>query len=353
MTESPELSRVLVTGGSGFLGSHIVSQLLANPNTSVGIISRNPRAIFNNTRLSLHPADLSSETSVRAVFDTFQPQVVIHTASPPHTAPSAELKSANIAGTNNLLACGKTCSATHAFVYTSSDSAIQSSSASDGPLTEANAKLYDEQHYPSIYAMTKAVADAAVTAANCADLRTAVLRIPAVYGERDWNLLPQFVTGVRKNEHKMQVGANIKTFEFIYAGKAAEAHILAARALLTPQTAEGVAGEAFFISDGRPEPFFDFARRCYAAMGSPVEKGDITVIPMAAMQMMASAGEWAYSVFTLGMKTPKLRRHGIDHLDKNCYWSIEKAKKRLGYEPVVDQDAAIKRSMEWAVVNTP
>jgi len=36
-------------------------------------------------------------------------------------------------------------------------------------------------------------------------------------------------------------------------------------------------------------------------------------------------------------------------LAHGCYWSIEKSKERLGYEPVADQDAAIKQSMQWAM----
>jgi sterol-4alpha-carboxylate 3-dehydrogenase (decarboxylating) len=342
-----QLERVLVTGGSGFLGAAIVQQLLANPTTSVAITSRNP--VGGDDRLLLHAVDIASRTEIQAVFDTFKPQIVIHTASPKPTDKAATLARANIEGTNILLDCAKACSATHAFVYTSTDSAIE---PTQEPLTEDKAKLYDEKHFVNPYGMSKAVADAAVQAANCKDLFTAVIRLPSIYGEKDNNFIPQLVSSVRKNEHKMQLGPNKKVFEFVYVEKAAEAHILAACALLNPETASGVAGEAFLVSDGRPEPFFDFARRCYAAMGSPVAPSEVTVVPMPAIQFMASAGEWAYSIFTLGTMTPKLRRVSIDHLDKGCCWSIQKAKERLGYEPVADQDAAIKRSMDWALANT-
>jgi sterol-4alpha-carboxylate 3-dehydrogenase (decarboxylating) len=342
------LERVLVTGGSGFLGAHIIEQLLADSTTCIAITSRHPRA-HADKRVAIHAADIASKVDVQAIFDTFKPQIVIHAASPKPTDTAAALVRANIEGTKVLLDCARSCSETRAFVYTSSDSAVE---PSQEPLSEEQAKLYDEHHYPNYYAMSKAVADAAVQAANCDDLRTAVIRIPSIYGEKDNNFMPQLVSSVRKKEHKMQIGQNKKLFEFCYVAKAAEAHILAARVLLNPETAAGIAGEAFFISDGKPEPFFDFARRCYASIGSPVSPKQITVIPMSAMQMMASTGEWAYSVFTLGTMKPTLRRKNIDHLDKQSRWSIEKAKKRLEYEPVADQDAAIKRGMEWAMANT-
>jgi sterol-4alpha-carboxylate 3-dehydrogenase (decarboxylating) len=339
--------RVLVTGGSGFLGAALVQQLLADPATLVAITSRNP--VRSNDRIHLHAADLTSEKDIQAVFDTFRPDVVIHTASPKPTDKAPILARANIEGTKLLLNCAKLCSETRAFVYTSSDSAIE---PTQEPLTEDKARLYDEDHYVNAYGMSKGVADAAVQAANCKDLRTAVIRLPSIYGERDNNFVPQLVSSVRKKEHKTQLGPNKKLFEFVYVEKAAEAHLLAVRALLDPDTVTGVAGEAFFISDGRSEPFFDFARRCYAAMGYPVAPSEVTVIPMSAVQLMASLGEWAYTILTLGTMTPKLRRVSIDHLDKGCCWSIEKAKQRLGYEPVADQDAAIKRSVDWALANS-
>jgi sterol-4alpha-carboxylate 3-dehydrogenase (decarboxylating) len=346
---SQKLKRVLVTGGGGFLGAHIIEQLLIDPDTLVASTSRNPTVLLEHARLSYHAADIASEEQIQAIFEKFRPQVVIHTASPQSTATTATLIRTNIVGTQVLLRCAKSCSETRAFIYTSSDSAVEPTQT---PLTEDKAKLYDEKHYVNPYGMTKAVADAAVQAANCDELQTAIIRLPGIYGERDTNFIPQLVSSVRKKEHKMQIGQNKKLFEFVYVANAAEAHILAARALLNPKTAVGVAGEALFISDGRPEPFFDFARRCYAAIGSPVAQKEVTVIPMPLMQAMASAGEWAYYIFTLGMVEPTLRRRSIDHLNKGCCWSIEKARKRLGYVPVEDQDAAIRKSMQWAVANT-
>jgi sterol-4alpha-carboxylate 3-dehydrogenase (decarboxylating) len=166
--------------------------------------------------------------------------------------------------------------------------------------------------------MSKAVADAAVQAANGDDLFTAVIRLPILYGKRGNNFMPQLVASVRKKEHKMEIDQNKKVFEFLYIDEAAKVHILAARALVNPEIATGVTGESFFISDGRPELFFDFARKCYAATGLPVTSSKVTVMPIAAMQLMAFAGEWAYTILTLGAKLPALRRDSIDHLDKGC-----------------------------------
>lgn len=56
--------------------------------------------------------------------------------------------------------------------------------------------------------------------------------------------------------------------------------------------------------------------------------------------------EWFYWIFTLGTKTPDVRKLGIQYLNGGCEWDITKAKEKLGYEPVKDMDAILKATVE-------
>ncbi|KAF5609108.1 C-3 sterol dehydrogenase (C-4 decarboxylase) [Fusarium subglutinans] len=341
--------RVLVTGGSGFLGGHVVRQLLSDTGTTVAIVSRHPKMpgdVADESRVSLHAADLTVPSQIEQVFKTFKPYAVIHAASPSYIDTPANLIKANIDGTKALLEAALACANTRAFVFTSSDSAVI---PTQEPLSEENSVLYDETNAPNAYAMSKAAAERLAIASNSGQLWTAAIRIPATYGEYDMNFVRQLVQSIRRKEHKMQVGNDTKIFEFLYVKKAAAAHILAMKALLDLEMREKAGGQVFFISDGRPQKFFDFSRKLYAAAEYPVALEEVTKIPFFMMQAMASTAEWVYWIMTLGYIKPGMRRTAIDHLDSGCCWSLDKAKRVLGYEPVADQDEAIKKTMEWAL----
>ncbi|EWG36068.1 hypothetical protein FVEG_14610 [Fusarium verticillioides 7600] len=347
--EMESSKKVLVTGGSGFLGGHVVRQLLNDAETTVAIVSRHPKMpadVADESRVSLHAADLTIPSQIEQVFETFSPHAVIHTASPSYIDTPTNLIKANINGTKALLKAASACADTRAFVFTSSDSAVI---PTQEPLSEGDSVLYDETNAPNTYAMSKAAAERLVIASHSEGLWAAAIRIPATYGEYDMNLVRQLVQSIRRKEHKMQVGNDTKVFEFLYVKKAAEAHILAMKALLDPETREKAGGQAFFVSDERPQKFFDFSRKLYAAAGYPVASEEVTKIPFFVMQAMASTAEWVYWIMTSGYIKPAMRRSAIDHLDSGCCWSLDKAKGVLGYEPVADQDEAIRKTMEWGI----
>jgi sterol-4alpha-carboxylate 3-dehydrogenase (decarboxylating) len=159
------LGRVLVVGGCGFLGYHVVDQLLnfpseedlppSNPSfpktsskadpasfTFPTLRSRYPKyektevhvldLRCTRNRLSgatYHDGDLCDPQSLLSIFRAVKPQVVINTASPTYDSPRDILRKVNIEGTKTLLEVaggvhgnwGGTCKA---FVHTSSSSVI-------------------------------------------------------------------------------------------------------------------------------------------------------------------------------------------------------------------------------------
>ncbi|KAK2606341.1 erg26, C-3 sterol dehydrogenase [Conoideocrella luteorostrata] len=358
MSSSTALNAVLVTGGGGFLGSHVVRKLLNEPGCRVYSASRNPSLHHDQEdSVTYEAVDIANDSQVEALFQKIKPQVVIHTTSPDPLAPSRTQEQVNIQGTRNLLKHAASCVNTRAFVFTGSDSGMV---PNQNAISEEQAQLYTATDSANPYGKAKGISEALVLATNGPDLRTVSVRVPGMYGDFDYKgMLPQLLSAIHKGQHKTQIGNNTRVFEVLDVHKAAEAHIAAAKAVLRTDaglvSAPKVDGEAFFISDGHPTPYWDFFRRCYAAAGAPVKPDEVKIIPLAMAQTMASLAEWAYAIFTLGYKKPQMRRQNMDHFNRGCNWSLAKARERLGYEPltVAEQDAAIKRMMDWGIANLP
>lgn len=344
---------VLVVGGCGFVGFHVVKALLEEGTwPSVHVMSRDPTR-NQLAGASYHVGDMTSAEQVRTLLDEIRPSTVIHTASPIATGNTENWQyfyRINVGGTKTVVDCAAASTYVKAFVYTSSVSIIKKSSFDyvdeTAPIATSTSKL----HY---YSISKALADQYVLDSNNkTGLRTVCLRITSVYGPRDNQFIPGAIQALRAGHQRRQIGDNTNLYDACSVQNAATAHVLAAKALFVERDDPllKVDGEAFFISDGRPVPYWDFLRLIWAAAGDETPSEEIQVIPAWFMLGLASIVDWAYFIFTLGQKRPKiLTRFIIEYTCLQRTFSIEKARKRLGYTPVDDRDEMIRAGVEWEI----
>ena len=135
--------------------------------------------------------------------------------------------------------------------------------------------------------------------ANCPELATCALRPSGIFGPGDRTLIPGMYDVIRNGQTAFQVGNNQNLWDFTYVDNVAYAHILAAENLLTAQNNlpnGSAAGEAFFITNGQPVYFWDFARGCWACFNH---------INPRRIRIPMSLGYWAGFGFSL-LPTNKL-----------------------------------------------
>lgn len=362
----------LVIGGCGFLGFHIVKALLADPAWGpVSVISRNP----DNNRcegVSYHQGDICNSDEIERLLADLKPRIIFHTAAPraadPAIVPGDHLRT-SVEGTKTILSAAKNSSTVRALVYTSSASVSQGNEHFNDNETMPLWGL-DSKTLP--YNKSKALADTIVREANSpVDLQggegllTATLRISVVYGERDNQFIPGMLETVAERQTKIQLGNNQNMMDPTYVGNAVQAHLLAGQKLLdsVPQAGSSslepstqVGGEAFFITDGLPLPFWTFVRMIWRIAGDETTEDQVTVIPAWLALGLANGIDWAFYLCTWGRVRPPLKLSPlyIGYTISNHTYDISKARERLGYNPDAEnREAHIRQAVDWELGRWP
>lgn len=105
------------------------------------------------------------------------------------------------------------------------------------------------------------------------------------------------------------------------------------------------AGEAFFITNGQPIAFWDFPRALwYRYNGHAVPREQLWVLGLQLALILALLAE-CFSWLT--GRPVQFTRYRVTYTACARYYNIEKARRILGYEPLVGMDEAINRSVEW------
>lgn len=258
---------VLVVGGTGFVGYHLVSYFISRTSfTNIAVLSRSATGSKNRVEgATYHAGDLTKHSEIKELLDKLKPTVIIHAASPsPVTGTKKEYEHINIKGTENLLRVAKESEYVRVFIYTSSST-----------LAKGLEHLNLDESYPlahtdpkaSPYAKSKADAEVMVLQNNhptsaedtnwVGSLATAALRFPIIYGIRDTTTIPGYLNALAKGQTTTTLGDGKNLWDFCSAENAAVSHVLFASALLNGSQSPKakVDGEVFNINGGAPYLF--------------------------------------------------------------------------------------------------
>jgi 2-alkyl-3-oxoalkanoate reductase len=321
-------SSVLVTGGTGFLGSHLVERLLAAGRV-VTIVSRQarPELAARGVRVvvgALHEPAVCA-AAVRGA------NTVFHVAARVGVwGRYKDFYRDNVTATEILLAAAEA-SGVRQFVYTSTPSVVYNGR----DLADADESLPLTNACPSPYPLTKAIAERAVLAANRPEFLTVALRPHLIWGVGDPHLVPRILARARAGRLRI-VGAGRNRVDMVHITNAADAHLAAEAALrecnvlryngaVTPSAA----GRAYFITNDEPVVLWDWINGLLGALGEPPVKRHIS---LTTASVVGAVCETLWRVLPLRGEPPMTRFIAAE-LAKDHWFSIAAARRDLGYTP--------------------
>ncbi|MBO9371715.1 MAG: GDP-mannose 4,6-dehydratase [Chloroflexi bacterium] len=315
--------RVLVTGGAGFIGSHLVDALMAQghqvtvlDNLSVGKIANIAHHLGSERFRFINDSILNTATLEPLVR---QADLIFHLAAVVGVKYVVEdpLNAiiVNVRGTENVLELAfkywvRTVIASSSEVYGKS---------TEVPLREDGDRILGPTTVPRwSYSDAKAIDEYFALAYARKGLPVTVVRYFNAYGPRldprgYGSVVARFFTQALRGEPLTVYGDGQQTRSFTYVADTVRGTILAG-------TVPEAAGEIFNIGSDREVPITDLARRILALTGSPSE---IVYVPHTA----------AY-----GPDFEETRRRVPD---------VRRAREVLGFEAEVPLEEGLRRTLEW------
>lgn len=317
---------ILVTGGGGFLGRHIVAGLL-ECGYAVRVLGRRAYPDLAQKGVDCRQGDIADKGIVSKVLDGVSG--VIHTAALPGVAGDYSLYfNTNYIGTSNLIDAS-IAAGVRKFVYTSTPSVVHGG----GSINGGDESLPYPKRHLSYYASTKAMAEKLVLSMNSESFATAAIRPHLMFGPGDTQLIPKILARARAGKLR-RVGDGKNLVSVTYVENAADAHLLLLDRL---EPGSVCAGQAYFINEPEPVNCWDFINRIVTGAGLPPVRGSIPYWPA---YLLAWALERTYS-FAESLSEPPLTRFVLNQLATSHWFVTTKAQRDFGWMPETSLDDAI------------
>ena len=263
------MKKVIITGGSGFIGRHLVKRLLTNKQCSVALIANTSnlagRHLQEAMPLTFYAADIRDRESILNIFRDERADTCIHLAAKISVADSIEkpeeTMDINVKGTLNVLEASEN-SGINNFVFASSAAVYGdvkelpiSENESLRPLSPyGTSKMLAEQHVSS-YKKLKKIQN------------TISLRIFNVYGSgqaSEADVITRFAKRLSIGEPPTIYGDGTQTRDFISVDDVVDAILLSVRSMEDVENKGLTLSSIFNVGTGTPTSINQLAHKMIA-----------------------------------------------------------------------------------------
>ena len=318
------MDKILVTGGLGFLGSHIVNRLKALGN-DVTIFARPKSRKVNFSDNTVIWGDIRDEGAVqKAVQDVTH---VIHLVSNFRKGGSDknEAYDINVRGTQNVLnACQK---------YSVKRLVHCSTIGVHGSVKEVPANEKSAFNPGDLYQSTKLEAEKRVWEAyKNTELPVSVIRPISMFGPGDLRMLKLF--RMIKKKRFVIIGDGTPFFQPAYIDDVVNGFLLALEK-------EEAIGETFIIGSDEYVRLSKLCEMIADALNVPPPK---IKIPLKPVLFLADICEKMCVPFGI---EPPIHRRRVSFFQNNRAFAIDKARKLLGFNPQTTLKEGIQKTIAW------
>ena len=319
--------RVLVTGGTGFTGSHLVKRLLRTGHHVV-VLDKSKGLEFDELvqeGAEVHLGSVTNPELVRGLADGAE--IVFHLAAAFReiNVPDSIYWDVNVEGTRNVMEAAKR-QGVAKVVYCSTQGVHGNVKISPG---DENSPIAPADTYQ----LTKYEGEKIAQEYVLSGLDVVILRPTAIYGPGDpgrWLMLYRMVSKGRF----LMFGNGKANYHPVYIDNLIDAFELAS-------LKNGTSGGTYIIGDQDYYPLNELVTLVAGAIDIDVR---VIHLPFWPLWLGAAATEAAFK--PIGVHPPIFRRR-VDWFRQNRAFNINKARRELGYEPKVPLGEGLRTTGEW------
>jgi 3beta-hydroxy-delta5-steroid dehydrogenase/steroid delta-isomerase len=337
-----DLGRVLVTGGSGFVGANLVTTLLGR-GYQVRSFDRAPSPVTAQPGLEVLQGDICDPDTVAAAADGID--TVFHTAAIIELMGGASVTeeyrrrsfAVNVGGTESLVHAGQA-AGVQRLVYTASNSVVMGGKR----IRNGDETLPYTTRFNDLYTETKVAAEKIVLSCNgVGGMLTCSIRPSGIWGRGDQTMFRRLFESVVAGHVKVLIGSKNSKLDNSYVENLIHGFILAAEHLVPGGTAPG---QAYFINDAEPINMFEFARPIVEQCGVRWPRARVS-----GRLVRDVMSVWQRLHFAFNLPQPPLEPLAVERLYLDNYFSVAKARRDLGYRPLFTTEQAMAECLPYYV----